>query len=230
MSKWSMLLSSRGAPSSLLHDAPLDESEASRVHRTKQRRSVVHFPHNQARPRSAHASLLRPQPIAARPSWRLDSPPGPTLIAAEEALTKPDVDELLGVELVLGQGTSAIGVGGRRSSGREIAQSRARIESLIGQYEEIEMEGGEGEFDAIGKLKDNVMMMVMDFKIKANKNNALLHAAHTELEGIARWSNEAVFDEGAVFDESLKCATIERRHVEQLVDRLGRLKEVQRSP
>ena len=74
------------------------------------------------------------------------------------------------------------------------------------------------------------MMMVMDFKIKANKNNALLHAAHTELEGIARWSNEAVFDEGAVFDESLKCATIERRHVEQLVDRLGRLKEVQRSP
>eukprot|EP00964_Phaeocystis_antarctica_P046015 scaffold26527_cov69-Phaeocystis_antarctica.AAC.4 len=56
----------------------------------------------------------------------------------------------------------------------EISQSRARIATLIGQYEEIEMEGEElslslreeGAFDEMGKLKDTVMTMVMDFKME----------------------------------------------------------------
>ena len=145
-----MLSASRSAPpSSLMKEAPLDASEASRVHWAK-RRSTAREP-------------ARPQPntdARPTPSWVAAPPPEPELRAAVEAVTKPEVDELLGAELVLGQGTSGFGgSGGRRSSGREIALSRARIESLIDQYEGFELEGEEGEFDA-EKLKENIIAMV----------------------------------------------------------------------
>ena len=191
------------------------------------------------RPRSLGLDLgseFRPRGLDLRAVAPPEPLSEPTPRAVEEAVTKPDVDELLGVKLVLGQGMIGFGGSGGRGGKRtslsdrlEIAQSRARIASLIGQYEEIEMEVEEGAFDEMAKLKDTVMMKLMDIVMKSNKKEAILHAAHSELEEIARWSDEAQdpnADEVAKLDTAAKCVGIERQHGEQLVDRLGRLKEV----
>ena len=134
-----------------MKEAPLDESEASRVHWAK-RRGTAREP-------------ARPQPnTEARPApSRLpEPPPEPEPKAAEEAVTKPEVDELLSAELVLGQGTShtsGFGGSGRRSSGREIALSLARFESLFDKYEGFELDGEEGECD-VYELKEKIIAMV----------------------------------------------------------------------
>ena len=134
-----------------MKEVPLDESEASRVHWAK-RRGTAREP-------------ARPQPnTEARPapSRVPEPPPEPEPKAAEEAVTKPEVDELLSAELVLGQGTShtsGFGGSGRRSSGREIALSLARFESLFDKYEGFELDGEEGECD-VYELKEKIIAMV----------------------------------------------------------------------
>ena len=137
----------------MMKEAPLDESEASRVHWAK-RRGTAREP-------------ARPQPNTdARPTpSRVPEPPPepePEPRAAEEAVTKPEVDELLSAELVLGQGTdhtSGFGASGRRSSTREIALSLARFESLFDKYEGFELDGEEGDED-VYELKEKIIAMV----------------------------------------------------------------------
>ena len=135
-----------------MKEAPLDESEASRVHWAK-RRGTAREP-------------ARPQPntdAGPAPSRVPEPPSEPEPRAAEEALTKPEVDELLSAELVLGQGTSHTsgygGSGGRSSSSREIALSLARFESLFDKYEGFELDGEEGEGD-VYELKEKIIAMV----------------------------------------------------------------------
>ena len=134
-----------------MKEAPLDESEASRVHWAKRRTA---------------REPARPQPntdAGPAPSRVPEPPSEPEPRAAEEALTKPEVDELLSAELVLGQGTSHTsgygGSGGRSSSSREIALSLARFESLFDKYEGFELDGEEGEGD-VYELKEKIIAMV----------------------------------------------------------------------
>ena len=152
-----MLSASRSAPpSSLLAEAPLDASEASRVHWAKRRGTAREptrpQPNTDARPAASRVPEPPPEP-----------PPEPEPRAAEEAVTKPEVDELLSAELVLGQGTSHTsgfgGSGKRRSSAREIALSLERFDKLFDKYEGFELHGEEGECD-VYDLKDKIIAMV----------------------------------------------------------------------
>ena len=140
----------------MMAEAPLDASEASRVHWAKRRGTAREptrpQPNTDARP--AASRVPEPPP---------ELPPEPEPRAAEEAVTKPEVDELLSAELVLGQGTSHTsgfgGSGKRRSSAREIALSLERFDKLFDKYEGFELHGEEGECD-VYDLKDKIIAMV----------------------------------------------------------------------
>ena len=151
-------------------------------------------------PGATLSSGLRPQPSAppaAAPamvaaalqtiSLQPESPSQP----APEAVVKPEVDELLEAGFELGQGTSTFGgrSNGRSGANREIQMSKDRIASLFDMYEEMELEGEEmGDPE---QLKTDVAIMVMEFKKTAAKVTNALHLAHSELDGIAKRSDEA---------------------------------------
>lgn len=162
-------------------EGPADGKEGSRIHWGKKRAA-----------REPALQQLRPQPNAAEvkvePKLPPEPPPEPKS-PAPEALTKPDVDDLLSAGFELGKGNSGFaGRPGRGSSSREIQLSRARIEALIDAYEGLELEKGEdGEFD-VERLKDGVLVTMADFKKKAGTRTTTLIGAVSELEGLAKRS------------------------------------------
>ena len=137
-------------PAPLASDAPAHASDGARIAYAKKRAAGA----------GPATTTLRPQPSASAQS----SPRGPVAAAAlavlgaaagapsdapppPEAVTKPDVDELLAAGFELGEGRSAYGGKsyGAGSKSREIAESKARIEGLFDLYEGYEDEGEAGE-------------------------------------------------------------------------------------